>query len=78
MANKKEFLEVGDTIVCSVNIGFRTITDFHATIAKIAYQEPYSWRGAYYLEFWDTNGTYRSWKQNYDGGHVIYVGGESK
>lgn len=78
MADNKELLEVGDTIVCNINIGFRTITDFHATIAKIAYQEPFSWRNAYYIEFWDTNGAYRSWKQKSDGGHVIYAGGELK
>lgn len=39
-------------------------------IKKIAWQEPWSWRNAYYLEFRDTNGVYRSWKQNFDGGYA--------
>ena len=55
----KRQLEVGDTIRC------QGIT---ATIADITFQEPWEWREAYYLEFTDTNGVYRSWKQNYDGG----------
>ena len=38
------------------------------SIKDIAWQEPWEWRKAYYLEFRDTNGVYRSWKQNYDGG----------
>lgn len=37
-------------------------------IAEIAWQEPWDWREAYYLEFRDANGIYRSWKQNFDGG----------
>lgn len=55
----KRQLEVGDTIVC---MGIK------ATIAEIAFQEPWEWRESYYLEFKDTNGVYRSWKQEYDGG----------
>lgn len=39
-------------------------------IAEITYQEPWKWRNAYYVEFYDTNGVYRSWKQNLDGGYV--------
>lgn len=30
------------------------------TIKEIAWQEPWEWREAYYLEFRDTNGVYRS------------------
>lgn len=55
----KRQLEIGDTIKC------QGIT---ATIASITFQEPWEWRNAYYLEFTDTKGNYRSWKQNYDGG----------
>lgn len=55
----KRQLEIGDTIKCQ---GIR------ATIASITFQEPWEWREAYYLEFTDTNGVYRSWKQNCDGG----------
>lgn len=39
-------------------------------IAEITFQEPWEWREAYYLEFRDTNGVYRSWKQNFDGGYA--------
>ena len=38
-------------------------------IKEITYQEPWEWREAYYLEFRDTDGVYRSWKQNFDGGY---------
>jgi hypothetical protein len=31
-------------------------------------------RKAYYLEFRDTNGVYRSWKQNFDGGYAELKG----
>lgn len=55
----KRQLEIGDTVVC---MGIR------ATIAEIGFQEPWGWRDSYYLEFTDTNGVYRSWKQEYDGG----------
>jgi hypothetical protein len=41
------------------------------TIADISWQEPWSWRQSYYLEFTDTNGNYRSWKQEFDGGYAI-------
>lgn len=40
------------------------------TIKEITWQEPFEWRNAYYLEFRDTNGVYRSWKQNIDGGYA--------
>lgn len=43
-------------------------------IAEIAWQEPWDWRKAYYLEFRDTNGIYRSWKQNFDGGYAELKG----
>lgn len=39
-------------------------------IKEITYQEPWEWREAYYLEFRDTDGNYRSWKQNFDGGYA--------
>jgi len=39
-----------------------------AVIDTIDFQEPWSWRKSYYLEFTDTNGVYRSWKQEIDGG----------
>ena len=54
-------LRPGDVIHCKGIV---------AEIKDIAWQEPWEWRNAYYLEFTDTNGIYRSWKQNYDGGHV--------
>lgn len=57
----KRQLEIGDTIKC------QGIT---ATIASITFQEPWEWREAWYLEFTDTNGVYRSWKQNCDGGRA--------
>lgn len=40
------------------------------TIAEIAWQEPWDWYNAYHTEFRDTNGVYRSWKQNIDGGYA--------
>lgn len=55
----KRQLVVGDIIRCQ---GIR------AQIASIAFQEPWEWRNAYYLEFRDTKGVYRSWKQLDDGG----------
>lgn len=55
-------LEIGDKVVCQ---------GLAVTIAEIAWQEPWEWRNAYYLEFRDTNGVYRSWKQNFDGGYAI-------
>lgn len=58
-------LQVGDTVVCG---------GIKATIAEIAWQEPWSWRNSFYLEFRDTKGNYRSWKQEYDGGYVIRKG----
>lgn len=39
-------------------------------IKEIKYQEPWKWREAYYLEFYDTDGNYRSWKQVFDGGYA--------
>lgn len=52
-------LEPGDIVICE---------GIKATIKEIPWQEPWSWRDSYYLEFRDTNGVYRSWKQEYDGG----------
>lgn len=40
-------------------------------VAEIIWQEPWQWRNAYHLEFKDTDGIYRSWKQSYDGGKAI-------
>lgn len=57
----KRQLEVGDIIICG---------GIKAKIKSIAFQEPWAWRDAYYLEFTDTNGVYRSWKQNFDGGEA--------
>lgn len=54
-------LKVGDIIHCQGII---------VTIKEIAWQEPWSMRNSYYLEFRDTNGVYRSWKQCYDGGYA--------
>ena len=57
----------GDIVVCK---------GIHAEIAKIAYQEyllsdrndgTYDWS----IEFMDTKGNYRSWKQYWDGGEII-------
>jgi len=44
------------------------------TIKEIAWQEPWRWRNSYYLEFTDTKGVYRSWKQEFDGGYVELKG----
>ena len=54
-----EQLQVGDIVVCK---------GIKCEIAKITFSEPWSWRNSYYAEFTDTNGVYRSWKQQYDGG----------
>lgn len=54
-------LKVGDIIHCQGII---------VTIKEIAWQEPWSMRNSYYLEFRDTNGVYRSWKQCCDGGYA--------
>lgn len=58
----KRQLQVGDTIRCQ---------GISATIASIAFQEPWEWRNSWYMEFTDTNGVYRSWKQEYDGGKAF-------
>lgn len=60
--NRDSFqLEPGDTIVCK---GIR------ATIKEIKYQD-YFHNDGFTIEFIDTNGNYRSWKQHIDGGKVI-------
>lgn len=58
----KRQLKVGDTVKCQ---------NVSATIAEITFQEPWEWRKAWYLEFTDTNGVYRSWKQDVDGGSAF-------
>lgn len=58
-------LEPGDKIVCQ---------GIEATIAEIKYQEYWEDDG-FIVEFTDTNGIYRSWKQALDGGYVTaYTG----
>lgn len=54
-------LKPGDIIHCC---------NITCEIKEIKYQEPWNWRNAYYIEFLDTNGNYRSWKQNFDGGYA--------
>lgn len=56
-------LEPGDKIVCQ---GIETI------IAEIKYQEYWEDSG-FIAEFIDTNGIYRNWKQQFDGGYVIAI-----
>lgn len=58
---KGKELQAGDIIHC------QGIT---CEVKEVAWQEPWEWREAYYCEFRDTNGVYRSWKQNYDGGYA--------
>lgn len=41
------------------------------TIAKILYQEYWETRDLWDIEFIDTKGNYRHWKQSYDGGHFL-------
>ena len=54
-------LRSGDIIHCGgVTCEIKTVID----------QEPWEWRNAHYLEFWDTNGNYRSWNQAIDGGYA--------
>ena len=62
-------LRPGDVIHCN---------GISCEIKEITYQEPWEWRGAYYLEFRDTNGNYRSWKQNFDGGYAVLKDYESR
>ncbi len=64
-------LEVGDKVQVPVEVGNIIIPDFTVEIAEIIYQEPWEWREAYYIDFRDTHGTYRSWRQNFDGGKAI-------
>ena len=54
-------LEPGATIICK---------GIKAVIKEIKYQEWWNDYG-FIVEFIDTNGNYRSWKQGSDGGKVI-------
>ena len=63
----KRQLKVGDTIICQ---------GIKATIKEVAFQEPWEWREAWYLEFRDTKGVYRSWKQLDDGGYAVDENGD--
>ena len=65
---KMRDLRPGDVVHCQGIV---------CTIKEIAWQEPWEWREAYYLEFRDTDGVYRSWKQNYDGGYAELMEEES-
>lgn len=56
---KPRQLEKGDYIQCQGIL---------VKIDLIHYQEPWEWRKSYYIEFTDTQGIYRSWKQALDGG----------
>lgn len=59
--NRIKILEIGDKINCM---------GITCEIKEIAYQE--YWEGyGFRTEFTDTNGVYRSWKQDIDGGYVI-------
>lgn len=70
---KETLLKVGDKVVIDLPVGMITIKGFTMTITEIIYQEPYEWRDAYYIEFLDQNGCYRSWKQNIDGGKAVII-----
>ena len=70
---KETLLKVGDKVIIDLPVGMVTIKDFTMTITEIIYQEPYEWRDAYYIEFRDQNGCYRSWKQNIDGGKAVII-----
>lgn len=58
-------LRPGDVVYCQ---------GIACTIKEIVWQEPWEMRKAYYLEFRDINGVYRSWKQNFDGGYAELKG----
>ena len=58
-------LRPGDVVYCQ---------GIACTIKEIVWQEPWEMRKAYYLEFRDTNGVYRSRKQNFDGGYAELKG----
>ena len=72
-----ELLEPGDVIEFPIEIGNVIIATRRVVIGEIIYQEPYSWRGAYYIEFRDVFGTYRNWHQNTDGGRAILGAGRA-
>lgn len=59
---ERKIAEVGDVVACK---GIR------AEIAKIFYQECYE---GWDIEFIDTKGVYRHWKQYFDGGELIKQG----
>lgn len=58
-------LKKGDKIHCKGMI---------CEIDRIVCQEPWEWRNAYYIEFYDVNGRYHNWKQNVDGGYADLKG----
>lgn len=69
--NRTEYeLEVGDTIcVAGIKATIATITEGSQ---YFDYEEGVNERNGYFaLEFRDTNGIYRSYKQRFDGGYVI-------
>ena len=53
---------IGDKINCS---------GITVTIAEILYQDTYADEGELDIEFKDTHGNYRHWKQYFDGGKLI-------
>lgn len=60
----KRIAEVGDCVYCK---------GVYAQIKKIEYQDHFGEEG-FDMEFTDTSGRYRSWKQRYDGGTLINKG----
>lgn len=66
-------LEPGDMVVCQ---------GIKATIKEIKYQfyderNDFGTGELFDVEFIDTNGSYRSWKSQWDGGYVIPKGGSN-
>lgn len=58
-------LQPGDVIHCK-GITYK--------IKEIIWQVPWEWRQSYDLEFYDTDGNYRSWEQDSDGGYIELKG----
>lgn len=67
----KELITAGDVIEVPLELGNFTIADRRYVVGEVLYQEPWSWRGAYYIEFRDVHGKYHNWHQNTDGGRLI-------